>query len=237
MTKKITIAAAIMFAASCAVFAQATNTVRLDNFQNGQPTGWVLTDSHKIGAAKESLSVTSDGPGNTNALKLTGDYSAGGEPITLSANIDEFDGGDVRAVHARVRSSNTALLTIGLVDRFAQTHLRDNYPITPDGQWHDIVITPADVANGTHSGGVNDGVWRGPITGISITISQASAPLDLQPVVQIADIYTDTAPLPVPTLLPASVSPSAVQPGGPIKVTYNWIAQPFPRNDMVPVWA
>src|SRR5205085_11453560 len=86
-----------------------------------------------------------------------------------------------------------------------QTHQRKGVPIKADGQWHELVIKPAEIAGGEHWGGAKDGKWHGPAVQLALSLQSNADPKGKQPVVFLADIRAE-ALLPVFVQAPAFTS-------------------------------
>jgi hypothetical protein len=66
--------------------------------------------------------------------------------------------------------------------------------LTPDGQWHEVVLRPTEVpAGGEHWGGVNDGQWHPPAALLAINIGRDSAPGSNAPSVYVTDVSAEVA--------------------------------------------
>jgi hypothetical protein len=73
---------------------------------------------------------------------------------------------------------------------------------TPDGQWHEVVLRPTEIAGGEHWSGANDGEWHPPARLLAINISGTSGRDSKKPVLYVTDVSADV-------VLAALVKPAA----------------------------
>ncbi len=139
-----------------------------------------------------TLEVVKDQPAPAEmALKFSGDFSKGGGYVAMAKDLKELDLADVQAIKVKMKSDNVQSFGIQLSDGTGQTHQKKNIPITPDGQWHEVIIKPDEVAGIEHWGGANDGKWHGKPTGLVFNMNEASGKDTKQPVLFIADLRAD----------------------------------------------
>ena len=182
--------------------AEATATIRLDEIVEGEHD-WRFSRGEEFPGAKGSLTVVKDQPAaGQSCLELAGDFTGGGAYVAAIKELGDLDAKDLAAVRLRVKSDNTAILGVQLVDGTGQTHQQKGVKISPDGQWHDLEIKPAQVAGGEHWGGANDGKWHGPAKQFVISLSDKSDEKTRRPVVSLADVRAEV-------LLPVFVQPAA----------------------------
>ncbi|HLQ45885.1 MAG TPA: hypothetical protein VK137_14195, partial [Planctomycetaceae bacterium] len=114
---------------------------------------WRFTRGEEFPGAKGSFTVVKDEPAaGQSCLKLAGDFTGGGAYVAAVKNLKDLGAKDIPAVRLRVKSNNAEVIGIQLVDGSGQTHQRKGVKITPDGKWHDLVITPTEIAGGEHWG-------------------------------------------------------------------------------------
>ena len=153
---------------------------------------WGFSRGEEFPGAKGSLAVVKDEPAaGQSCLKLAGDFTGGGGYVAMIKTLNDLDAKDVAAIRLRMKTGNAASFGVQLVDATGQTHQRRDVPITPDGQWHDVVLKPAEIAGGEHWGGANDGRWHGPATQVAFSLSGRSDEKAKQPVVLLADIRAE----------------------------------------------
>lgn len=175
---------------------------QLDEIVEGEHD-WKFTRGEEFKGAQGSLSVVKDqpAPGQT-CLKMAGDFTGGGAYVAAIRNLETLGAKDVAAFHLRVKSETGAFLRFQLKDGTGQTHQRARLPIAGDGQWHDLVVKPAEVAGGEHWGGANDGQWHAPPQQLAIALSPLAGEKAKQPVVYLANVRAEG-------WLPVFVQPAA----------------------------
>ncbi len=177
--------------------ALAQSVIQLNEIAEGEHD-WRFSRGEEFKGAAGSLTVVKDQPFKGQAcLKLAGDFTAGGAYVAAIRDLETLgDAKDVASFHLRVKSDNAAVVGVQLVDGTGQTHQQSNLPIAADGEWHDLVLKPVQVAGGEHWGGAQDGKWHGPPKQLVISLSDKSDAKAKRPVVYIADVSAD-ALLPV----------------------------------------
>ena len=171
--------------------AELKAVLKLDEILEGQHD-WRFTDGAEFKGAKGSLTIAADTPAaGQSCLKLSGDFTGGGAYVAALKNLGDFDLKDVTAFRFRAKTDNATSIGIQLVDGAGQTHQRKDVKLVADGQWHDVVIKPAEIAGGEHWGGPNDGRWHGAPRLLSISLSAGSDSKGKQPVLFLADVRAD----------------------------------------------
>jgi hypothetical protein len=165
-----------------------TKEVRLDDVLREGELDWSFNDGREFPGAKGSVGLVKDIPeAGVIAVKLQGDFTGGGAYVSTDHRLG---GLDVKAIRMRVLTSNVKSLNVRLGDGSGQCHQAKGFTLTPDGQWHDVVIETAAVVGGEHWGGANDGTWHGNGQYISLLLGKGSAE-DLKPELLITDIRAD----------------------------------------------
>lgn len=168
--------------------ALITQEVRLDDILREGENDWGFNDGREFPGGKGSVSLVQKATDQgENAVKIAGDFTGGGAYI---ASEHSLNGLDVKAIRMKVRTTNVKSFNVRLGDGTEQCHQGHGFNLTPDGQWHDVVIETADVVGGEHWGGANDGKWHGNGKYVSIIIGKGSAD-DLKPEMLITDIRAD----------------------------------------------
>jgi hypothetical protein len=200
--------------------ADVATILPLDEIVEGEHD-WRFTRGEEFKGAKGSLTVVKDQPtAGQSCLKLAGDFSAGGAYVAAIKDLGDLGVKDVVAFHLRVKSDTGASLRIQLKDATGQTHQRARMPIAADGQWHDLVIKPAEVAGGEHWGGANDGKWHGPPLQMAISLAPHAKDIAKLPIIFLASVRAEA-------LLPAFVQPAAFKSDFETadKLDQNWTTQ------------
>jgi len=96
-----------------------------------------------------------------SAMKLEGDFTGGGVYVSAEKKLIKFGFADISEIRMRVKAENTETISVRLSDGTGQAHQRKGIPVVPDGQWHELVLKPSEIAGSEHWGGANDGKWRG----------------------------------------------------------------------------
>lgn len=182
--------------------AEQRTSIPLDDIVEGVHD-WRFTNGAEFKGATGSLNVVNDVPETGEAyLKLAGDFTGGGAYVAAIRDLDGIAARDTTAFRMRLRSENARSLSVQLVDASGQTHQRKALPVKHDGQWHEMVLIPTDIAGGEHWGGANDGKWHGPARRLVISITTRSDPEKKQPVLLIDDVKAEV-------LLPVFAQPAA----------------------------
>jgi len=168
--------------------AEIARSIPLDEILEGQHD-WQFSKGEEFRGANGSLSVVKNMPTpGQSCLRLAGDFTGGGAYVAAIKNLKALDVKDVSAIHLRARSDNATSVSVQLVDGTGQTHQRKGIPITSDGQWHDLVIKPTEIAGGEHWGGSQDGKWHGPPTQFVLSLTDHSDAKEKKPALDLADI-------------------------------------------------
>ena len=180
--------------------------LRLDEFPEDE-ADWGFTLGQEFKGAGGSLTLVKDLPAKGQAcLKLSGDFTKGGAYVAALKDLKPLDARDIESVRLKIRSDNAASIGIQFVDGTGQCHQNKAVAIVPDGQWHDLVLKPSEIAGGEHWGGANDGRWHGGPDHMAISVSNGSDPAKRQPTVYLADIRAEA-------LVAAAVHASSFQEG------------------------
>lgn len=183
-------------AEAAAVQAQVATTIPLDTLEEGE-TDWTFA---RAGTGPGGLTVVKDAPApGQSSLQFSADLTAKGSTYAaMTKNLVPLELTDITAIRMKVRSDNTGSIGIQLIDGSGQTHQNRAFKIQADGQWHDVVIKPAEFAGGEHWGGANDGKWHGQPAKMAIRFNGASDPKGSKPSIQLANITADALQAAVP---------------------------------------
>jgi hypothetical protein len=167
---------------------QVTSVVQLGTLIGGK-TGWGIWQTAncqaQVVAAKDmSLQFSAEVP-------LKGDPGGDSNYCALTKDLKNLNLADIIAFRMRVKSDNVTGILCQLVDGTGQLHQTKKISITADGQWHDLVIKPAEVAGGEHWTGANDGKWHGKPIGIIIILNYSSDSVNHKPVLYLTEICAD----------------------------------------------
>ncbi|PTY05997.1 hypothetical protein DB346_01110 [Verrucomicrobia bacterium LW23] len=147
-------------------------TVVLDEVVDGEHL-WEFHDGREFPGAKGSLTVAPGTEGESgNVLQLGGDFTGGGIYVAGIRKLEEFALQDVKEFRLRYRTTDAKSIGVRIGDATGQTHQKKKIPLTADGQWHDLVLRPQEIAGGEHWGGANDGRWHGAPQYISIGLGK-----------------------------------------------------------------
>ncbi|MDQ3814540.1 MAG: hypothetical protein M3347_11390, partial [Armatimonadota bacterium] len=170
--------------------AEIATVVRLDDIEEGEHD-W---QTYNVNAGKVSLTPVKDDPApGQYSLKYSADLTkgSGGQYVGISKNLQELNLKDITAIRLKVKSENTTRIGVRLKDGTGQTHQKKGIPIVADGQWHELVLKPAEIAGGEHWGGANDGQWHGQPAGLEILLNAESDDKTKQPVLYLTDIRAE----------------------------------------------
>lgn len=169
--------------------AEITEMMRLDEIVD-EHHDWAFSSGAEFPGAKGALTTVRNEPGTTNpCFRLAGDFTGGGAYVAMIRDCADVDAPDVRAIHLRLKTDNARGIGVQLVDGSGQTHQRSPYPVTADGQWHDLILRPAEIAGGEHWGGANDGRWHGGLK--QVVLSARNSPDGRQPVFLVTDVRAE----------------------------------------------
>lgn len=182
--------------------ARVTSVVALDEVLEGEHD-WRLSLGQEVKGAKGSLSVVKDQPeAGKTCLKLEGNFTGGGAYVAAIKEIADLEAKDLTAIRLRARSENCASVSVIVVDSTGQTHQRKGIPVVADGQWHEMVLKPAEIAGIEHWGGANDGKWHGPARQFVVSVTSGSDRKEKKPVLYLAEVRADV-------VLPVFAAPAA----------------------------
>ncbi len=162
--------------------------VRLDDLLREGELDWRFNDGREFPGAKGGTSLVKDEPEDgCHAVRLHGDFTAGGAYVAAERSLD---GLDVKAIRLRVRTANATSFNVRLGDGTGQCHQGRGFRLVADDAWHEVVIETDEVVGGEHWGGANDGRWHGDGRYVAILLGKGSSP-DLKPEILFSDIRAD----------------------------------------------
>lgn len=165
-----------------------TKEVRLDDILREGELDWGFNDGREFPGAKGGTTLVKDQPeAGACAVRLLGDFTGGGAYVSAEHNLG---GLDVTAIRMRVKTANATGFNVRLGDGTGQCHQGRGFKLTPDGEWHDVVIETRAVVGGEHWSGANDGKWHGGGKYLSLLLGAGNAP-DKKPELLITDIRAD----------------------------------------------
>jgi hypothetical protein len=166
--------------------------VRLDEVEDGA-SAWRFDHGQEFKGAKGGLTLLPDEPAKgLTGLKLAGDFTGGGAYVQTLRDLKSVEMKDLAAIRLKVKSDNVASLSVRLLDATGQCHQRKGLRITADGQWHDLVFTPQQVAGQEWWSGANDGKWHGPATLIAFILGADQGGPERKPVICFGDLVAET---------------------------------------------
>jgi hypothetical protein len=175
---------------AAATVGEVAVPVSLEAVVEGE-TDWRFDNGQEFPGAKGSLAVVQDLPELGKAsLKLSGDFTHGGAYVETIKDLKPLELSDVSAIRVKYKADHVASIGVRLGDGTGQCH-QTHMKIQNDGQWHELVIKPSDVAGGEHWSGANDGKWHGSPAYLSIILGANADPQGKQPVLCIADPVAD----------------------------------------------
>lgn len=165
-----------------------TREVRLDDVLREGELDWGFNDGREFPGAKGGTTLARDEPeAGAYAVRLLGDFTGGGAYVSAD---HQLGGIELKAIRMRVKTANATGFNVRLGDGTGQCHQGSGFPLTPDGQWHEVAIETRAVAGGEHWGGANDGRWHGGAQYVSLLLGAGNAP-DKKPELLITDIRAD----------------------------------------------
>jgi hypothetical protein len=144
---------------------------------------WGFSNGAEFAGATGSL-TSEDG----KDLKLAGDFTEGGAYVAAVRNLETLPTKEAPEVRLRLKTSNAKAVTVQLVDGSGQTHQRRGFPVTADGEWHEVVLRPDEIAGGEHWGGANDGAWHGGVRQMVVSVTGDSDVKSKRPEILMGDI-------------------------------------------------
>lgn len=169
--------------------AEMSETVRLDEIVD-TVHDWRFSHGQEFPGATGELTIERDGNAAPH-FALRGDFTQGGAYCAMVRSLDEFQAADTKAIRFEARSKNAKSVTVQISDGTGQTHQHRGFPITADGEWHEVVIEPEQFAGRERWGGANDGKWHGPAKGMVFSVTKSSDPEALQPVLEVRNIRAE----------------------------------------------
>lgn len=160
-------------------------TIALDEVLQAGENDWEFTLGQEFKGAKGAMTVQKDVPEpGKYALKVAGDFTGGGAYVAATKQLPDGSGLRLESLTLTVRTSNCAKIGVRIGDGTNQCHQKKGLALQADGQWHDLVIKPAEIAGGEHWGGANDGQFHAPAKWVSLILNPSAE--DKQPVLEIA---------------------------------------------------
>ncbi|REF36741.1 sugar-binding protein [Thermasporomyces composti] len=152
--------------------AHAAQTVDevVGTFESDQE-GWILGLGEEFPGAKGSFERdASDAKVGAWSGLLRGDFSGGGNYVSVSRNLPSLD---ARALRLWVRTFDATHIRLRMADSTGQWH-QQRLVLRSTTEWQQVAVTRFDGGDGyTHWGGANDGVWHGPATGIALLLDRS----------------------------------------------------------------
>ncbi|HOD84034.1 MAG: hypothetical protein BWX88_01257 [Planctomycetes bacterium ADurb.Bin126] len=174
-----------------AVGEEIRSTVRLDEIVEGTHD-WRFTRGEEFKGAKGSLETADKGgPGGQPCFRLSGDFTGGGAYVAMIRPMQDLEAKDTPTLRLRYKTDNARNVTILLNDATGQAHQRKGVGLQADGQWHELIVKPAEIAGGEHWGGANDGKWHGPASQFVLSVTTGSDERDKKPALLVADVRAE----------------------------------------------
>lgn len=166
-------------------------TITLDEMLLAGEVDWTFNLGQEFKGAKGGLEAVADQPAEGNfALRLHADFSGGGAYVGMHKSFENLNVQAMPTIRMQMRSETTKQFAVRLVDETGQCHQRKSLPLTADGKWHEVEISPDKIAGGEHWGGANDGQWHGAIKKMELMLNVRSHDGKM-PEVLISDIKAD----------------------------------------------
>ncbi len=148
---------------------QGTVEQTISDFESNDE-GWIFHNGPEYpGATGGLVAETNDSYEGTKSGKLTGDFSGGGNYVSMYMDLADVD---MQELRFWIKTEDLAWLALRLTDSTGQIHQQE-IDITPGPNWQEIVIT--DLAGGNepgtyHWGGAEDGLWHGPAIRVGLNL-------------------------------------------------------------------
>ena len=148
-------------------------TVALDDVLQAGEVDWTFESGREFKGATGKLELVKDQPAaGQNALRLEGNFTAGGAYVQALHKLSELSGKSLDRIVFSLRTTTCHALTVRLIDGTRQCFQNKSIAVVADGQWHDVVLRPAQFAGGEHWGGANDGQWHDSARTIAIVVGK-----------------------------------------------------------------
>ena len=132
---------------------EVRGVVPLDTITDGAHD-WRLSLGEEVKGAKGDLTVVQDEPAKgATSLKLAADFTGGGAYVAAIKDLKPLELKEVAAFAMRYKTDNASSLSVQLVDGTGQTHQKKGLKLSADGQWHELILKPKEIAGGEHWGG------------------------------------------------------------------------------------
>ena len=208
------------------------STVLVDDFES-EPQGWRYVGGEEFPGAKGGMTHdAAEARNGDGSLRLDADFSGGGAYVGIWREMPDLEGRNLLELRVWVKTSNVSSIGIRTGDSTGQCHQTNGIPVTPDGEWHELVLRLTDLVGGEHWGGANDGKWHGPPKGFGLNIGKGSVAGGAAGALWL-DGFTCTVTstqLGQPTVLPCKLSPPSCRSGYGTSITYRWDAEPMGRD-------
>lgn len=159
-----------VFAASVlSVNLLAAETLVIGKFDKGED-GFRLNTGQEFPGAKGSMEIVESGDDKTKCLKFSGDFSKGGQYVSVGKSISSSKA-LLRSL-VKYKTDMVKKLTIRMIDATGQVH-QGPVVLTPDGNWNTLVIPSFKDKKALCSwGGAKDKKWHPPCTSLSLLIEK-----------------------------------------------------------------
>ncbi len=192
----------VRFHASGENAALVEQTIRLDEVLQAGEIDWGFNLGQEFAGARGGLDLVENQPAPGKfAMRLHADFTEGGAYVGVRRNFSQLEVRAITAFRFQMRSATAQSFAVRMVDATGQCHQRKGVPLRADGQWHEVVLIPAEIAGGEHWGGANDGQWHDPVQLVELMLNTGSHEGN-RPELLLADLRADAT-------LEAAVEPAA----------------------------
>ncbi|HYW79325.1 MAG TPA: hypothetical protein VE890_07085, partial [Thermoguttaceae bacterium] len=171
-TKGTILLSDVLFYPSDENVTSVSKTIQLDEMLQAGEVDWGFNLGQEFAGAKGGLDLVPDQPeAGKQAMRLHADFTAGGQYVGVRKTFEHLNVEAMRVIRIKVRTETAKSFALRLLDGSGQCHQRKGLPLTPDGQWHELVIVPEQIAGGEHWGGKNDGQWHDSVQLIELMLN------------------------------------------------------------------
>ena len=170
------------------------STVALDDVLQAGEVDWTFDSGREFKGATGKLSLVKDQPAaGRNALRLEGDFTAGGAYVQALHKLSELSDKSLERIVFSLRTTTCHALTVRLIDGTANASRTRASPSLRMGSGMTWCSRPAQFAGGEHWGGANDGQWHDPARTIAIIVGKKDGQ---KPAIEFSKIPRQVAPVP-----------------------------------------
>ena len=153
----------------------APKSAMIEDFEAGTDA-WQFLPGQEFPGAAGLVEPSKKAHDGRVAMNLVADFRGGGQYIGAHRKDIPEVPGDVLAVMLWVKADGIDSVNARLIDSDGQVFQGKGFSIMPGKEWQELTMPMKDLVKGEHWGGKNDGVFRAPVTQMTLTVGIKSVP-------------------------------------------------------------